>query len=245
LASWHPVDNVLMTNSSVPFVDYPASNALVWFYRVRSPGVTAFQAAAAWQVVRPAHHQYSFQNTKLNAGVIVFLGTVTISNGVKTVTDVTANGIPTTTFDPADFLTPDEVFVIIADVESQGANLAHVTYDEQCSFASAVVIIASTATPMTDYGISGFVDLSGGNGQANRVGGRIALRPPHHRTCGSASGGSWQSLRIEQHSFSATRTRDSAPPFGFIASLRSAMVVLSAKFSPSRVVRPSGVFPGS
>jgi len=29
------------------------------------------------------------------------------------------------------------------------------------------------------------------------------------------------------------------------ASLRPAMVVLSAKFSPSRVVSPSGVFPGS
>src|ERR1035438_9831457 len=25
-----------------------------------------------------------------------------------------------------------------------------------------------------------------------------------HRTCGSAYGGSWQSLRVEQHSFSAT-----------------------------------------
>ena len=29
-------------------------------------------------------------------------------------------------------------------------------------------------------------------------------RLPHHRTCGSASGGSWQSLRMKQHSFSAT-----------------------------------------
>ena len=29
-------------------------------------------------------------------------------------------------------------------------------------------------------------------------------RLPHHRPCGSAYGGSWQSLRIEQHSFSAT-----------------------------------------
>src|ERR1035437_1666475 len=39
----------------------------------------------------------------------------------------------------------------------------------------------------------------------NRVGGGdFSPRLPHHRTCGSASGGSWQSLRTKQHSFSAT-----------------------------------------
>ena len=70
----------------------------------------------------------------------------------------------------------------------------------------------------------------------------MTSRPPHHWTCGSASGGSWQSRRIAQHSFSATLARGPAPPFGFNASLRPAMVVLSAKFSPSRVVSPSGFF---
>ena len=99
---------------------------------------------------------------------MVLVGTVTISNGVKTVTNVTANGIPTTTFDPADFLTPADVLAVIADVESQGAKLAHVTYDEQWSFPAAVVIIRSTGIPMTDYRMSGFVDLSAGNGSVNK-----------------------------------------------------------------------------
>ena len=70
----------------------------------------------------------------------------------------------------------------------------------------------------------------------------MTSRPPHHRTSGSASGGSWQSRRIEQHSFSATLVRGPAPPFGFNAHLRPAMVVLPVKFSPSRVVSPSGFF---
>jgi hypothetical protein len=165
LALWHPVVNLLTTNSSVPFVDYPASDAFVRFYRVRSPGVTAAEALSSWGANEPTRYQYSFQNTKLDGGGVVLAGTVTISNGVKTVTNVTANGIPTTTFDPADFLTPDDVLAAIADVESQGASLAHVTYDEQWAFPAAVVIIPSTATPMTDYRISGFVDLSDGNGQ--------------------------------------------------------------------------------
>lgn len=169
LVEWHPVVNVLTTNSSVPFVDYSASNAFVRFYRVRSPGISAAQAATAWQAVRPAHYQYSFEYTKLDGNFIVFLGTVTISNGVKTVRNVTANDNPTTAFDPADFLTPDEVFAVIANAESQGAKLAHVFYDEQWSFAAAVVIIPSTTTPMTDYRISEFVDLSGGTGQANQI----------------------------------------------------------------------------
>jgi hypothetical protein len=160
LANWHSVVNVLTTNSSVPFVDYTASNAWVRFYRGRSPGVVAAEAAAAWQAVRPAHYQYSFQNTKLEAGGIVFLGTVTISNGVKSVTSVTANNIPTTSFNPDDFLTPEQLFAGIADVESHGARLAHVAYDEQWGFPAGVVVIHGDNIPMTDYQMSALVDLS-------------------------------------------------------------------------------------
>jgi hypothetical protein len=169
LASWQPVVNLLTTNSSGPFVDYPPSNSLVRFYRARSPGVTATQALSSWQAVRPAHFQYVLQNTKLDAGGIVWSGTVTISNGVKTVTNVTANGIPTTSFDPADFLAPEEVFALITTVESQGVKLAHVTYDEQWSFPASVVVVFSTPTPITDYRMSEFVDLSVAHGQANKV----------------------------------------------------------------------------
>ena len=72
-------------------------------------------------------------------------------------------------------------------------------------------------------------------------------RLPHHRTCGSAYGGSWQSLRIEQHSFSATviaarQLSQSA------SSLRDkttdGRVCLPSSALPG-VVRPSGVVTGS
>ena len=73
----------------------------------------------------------------------------------------------------------------------------------------------------------------------------MTSRPPHHRTCGSASGGSWQSRRIKQHS--RLCPADAEPRLGRSASSPGSVqqrVVLSAKFSPSRVVRPPGV-PGS
>lgn len=168
LANWQPVANLLTTNSSGPFVDYSTTNSLVRFYRARSPGVTVAQALSSWQAVRPAHYQYSFLNSKLDAGGVVLQGTVSISNGVKRVTNVTANDSPTASFDPADFLAPEEMFAEIAEVESRGVKLAHVTYDEQWRLPATVLVMHGGNSPMTDYRMSGFVDLS--VGQANKVG---------------------------------------------------------------------------
>ena len=47
--------------------------------------------------------------------------------------------------------------------------------------------------------------------------GDCSLRLPHHRTCGSASGDSWQSTRTWQHAFSATMIGPVAQPIGFSA----------------------------
>src|SRR5690242_2999120 len=47
LASWQPVVNLLTTNSTGPFVDYPPTNSFVRFYRVRSPGVAAAPALSS------------------------------------------------------------------------------------------------------------------------------------------------------------------------------------------------------
>src|ERR1035437_7225447 len=74
--------------------------------------------------------------------------------------------------------------------------------------------------------------------------GDFSPRLPHHRTCGSVSGGSWQSLRTKQHSFSATviAAQCSANRLQRTGNKTTDGRVLPAKFSPSRVVRPSGLF---
>ena len=156
LARWQPLANVLTTNSSGPFIDYSTTNSLVRFYRARSPGVSVAQALSSWQAVRPPHYQYSFVNSKLDTGGVVWLGTVSISNGVKRVTNVTVNDRPTTDFDPADFLTPEEMFAKVADVEARRVKLAHVIYDEQWSFPATVLVLHGGSIPITDYRVSGF-----------------------------------------------------------------------------------------
>jgi hypothetical protein len=74
--------------------------------------------------------------------------------------------------------------------------------------------------------------------------GDFSPRLPHHRTCGSASGGSWQSLRTKQHSFSATMiaAQCTANRLHRTWNKTTDGRVLPAKCSPSRVVRPSGIF---
>ena len=66
--------------------------------------------------------------------------------------------------------------------------------------------------------------------------GGLPSRLPHRRTCGSAYGGSWQSLRIEQHSFSAT----------VIAArqLSQSASSLRDKTTDGRVCLPSSALPG-
>ncbi len=166
LASWQPIVNLLTTNSTGPFVDYPPGNSLVRFYRARRPGVMVAGALGSWQSIRPPQYQYLFQNTKFDAGGTVLSGTVTISNGVKTVSGVTANGFPTTSYDSTDFPTPEEVFAMIMAVESQGVKLAHVTYDPEWSFPARVAIVSSNPTPITNYRMSDFVALSIPGGQS-------------------------------------------------------------------------------
>jgi hypothetical protein len=103
LKAWYPIANLLTTNSTGPFLDYPPSGALARFYRVRSPGVPVAEAMSAWDSWKPGRYRYRFQNTKREQGGIVLAGTVTISNGVKAVTEVSSNGLPQASFDPADF----------------------------------------------------------------------------------------------------------------------------------------------
>jgi hypothetical protein len=154
LASWRAVVNLLTTNNTVSYVEYPAPNTGAALYRVRSPGVSVAGALSAWAAAKPSQYQYQFQNTKWDQGGVLLAGTVAISNGVKTVTNVTTNGVPTAAFVPADFLTPEEVFNQVAAAEAGGAQLAQVYYDEHLGFVSSAMIIPSGGLPRLDYKMS-------------------------------------------------------------------------------------------
>ena len=97
-------------------------------------------------------------------------------------------------------------------------------------------------TVLTHRGLSPhqFTPMSGA--QSGRRG-DFSPRLPHHRTCGSAYGDSWQSTWTKQHSFSAMMiaAQCSANRLHRTGNQTTDGRVLPAKFSPSRVVRPSGV----
>lgn len=156
LTTWIPVVNLLTTNTTGPFVDHPPPDAVARFYRARSPGVTVSEAQAVWDAQEPDHYDYSFQNSLLTEGGVLLAGTVSISNGVKTVTDVTKNGFPASTYDPDDFLTPSELFDLLARVEAWGVKLAHVTYITEWSLPATVAIVGGQEQPIAQYRISEF-----------------------------------------------------------------------------------------
>jgi hypothetical protein len=143
LKNWVAVANVLTTNSSVPYVDYPPPNSTTRFYRVVSPGPSASDARAAWQALKPEHYRYNFENVKLDHGGGLWACTVIMSNGIKSVINVTVNGNPATSFEPNDFLTPDELFALLISVEASGTKLAHVSYHPEWGFPAALNIVDS------------------------------------------------------------------------------------------------------
>jgi hypothetical protein len=153
---WNPVVNLLTTNTTGPYMEVAPSNALFRFYRVRSPGVAAAEALGRWNSTKPEPYRFRFQTTKWELGGSTLIGTVTFSNGVKTVSSVTLNEIPADSFDPADFPTIEEVFDRIAAVEALGAKLAHVTYDPDWSFPSSVAIVGDTTSPVIVFQLSDF-----------------------------------------------------------------------------------------
>src|SRR2546427_1379683 len=67
---------------------------------------------------------------------------------------------------------------------------------------------------------------------------------PHHRTCGSAYGGSWQSLRNDAALFLCHSSRcPVTQPIGFnVPGTRPPMVVSACQVQPFPSVSPSGLF---
>lgn len=152
LVDWRPLANLLTTNTTGPYVDDSTSNTPARFYRVRRPGVSVAEAAAAWTAARPSHYRHRFETFFLtNNGALLWQGTVSVSNGVKSVAEVTLNGFPTNAFDAAIFLTPDEVFEALAVVEAGGVQLAHVSYHPQWSHPVAVSIVWGGNQPIQQW----------------------------------------------------------------------------------------------
>lgn len=159
LSDWTPRVNLLTTNSSIPYVDYPGATIPLCFYRLRQPGIGVTDASNSWHLAKPSHFQYQFETTLWIGSGVALKGTVSLRNGIKTVSEVTTNNFPSTNYNPADFLTIEELFTQLKGIELRGAKLAHVSYDFTWHHPTDIAFIAGQNAGLVSYRISGFAPL--------------------------------------------------------------------------------------
>ena len=140
LRSWAQLVNIVSTNRSVLFTDDTASTAERRFYRLAVPGTAVESAQALWRSQALAAYRFHLQRATPLSSPAVLTGTVSVINGSKTVTDVKANGEPTTDFKLEDFPSVEELFALLTASASQGVRLAWLMYDPSRGFVSRCVI---------------------------------------------------------------------------------------------------------
>jgi hypothetical protein len=116
------------------------------FHRVRSPGPSAGENLAVWDSLKPRNYRYRFEDARVSQSYFLW-GTVTVTNGVKTVTDSFANEFlrPRTNPNPALILSLEEVFAQLSGIETQGIHEVRVSYDQTWGFPSNIYKVHSPA----------------------------------------------------------------------------------------------------
>ena len=135
LNSWTELVNIITTNDYSPaiYVDDSANAASRRFYRASAPGTTVEQARTLWESQNLDSYRFHLKHTSFSRA-LVFTGTITVTNGAKTVVEVTVSGEPTTEFDPDDFPTVEELFDLLDEAANPGVRLAWTQYDTNWGF---------------------------------------------------------------------------------------------------------------
>jgi hypothetical protein len=128
LATWHPCVELLTTNLTLSYQFTPGTNTAIRFYRVRHPGTPTAEARGRWLSLKPENYRYTFWDTRPSR---TLWGTVSVSEGVKTVTDsyVQQFSSTTTNTNASLVLSVEDVFDLLLDIETQGIQQAEASYD--------------------------------------------------------------------------------------------------------------------
>jgi hypothetical protein len=136
LISWQPIMNLFTSRTnSIPCSDVHTGGKAICFYRVVVPGTTVEQARTIWQSQNITNYRYHLIGESGGTGGVsakYFSGTVTVQNGVKTITDATDpvhNSEPVPNPDPADFPTFDEMFDLLEQGLDSGSPHLQAHYD--------------------------------------------------------------------------------------------------------------------
>ncbi len=166
LQTWSEVASLATTNEEGLFVDEVDVHAGVRLYRLKQPGVTVEEAEERW----PGGSKlgYRFQIERSSANTLV-------TNGLKVVSEATADGQPLGQPDPADFPSVEELFAALRAAQSVGCRLVYGLYDPTLGFPVRCLIDQRVAAvppanpgDAVEYRISG-LELLGAPASAKRL----------------------------------------------------------------------------
>ncbi len=140
LRTWSEVASLATTNSGAVFVDEVAVQSGDRFYRLREPGTPVEVAEARWPGGRQNAYRFQLEAVNFNRLPNVLVGTVTVINGQKSVSNVTGNGQPIDSPDPGDFPSVEELFAALKAAQVQGCHVVYALYDATLGFPVRCII---------------------------------------------------------------------------------------------------------
>ncbi|MGH7973331.1 MAG: DUF6174 domain-containing protein, partial [Limisphaerales bacterium] len=149
------VASIATTNDNTLFVDEINVDVGRRFYRLRMPGTTVEEAQSRWSANNPGGYRFQFERISSTQSPHVLTGTVTVTNGQKSVTSAIADGQPVSQADPSDFPSVEELFAALKSAQAVGCRQDAATYDAALGFSIRCLIDERTAAyPPADEGNS-------------------------------------------------------------------------------------------
>ena len=137
LSNWTDVASVATTNHVTIIHDPDARTIPQRFYRLRSPGFSVEHAEVKWVFQVDGDYQFRLRH---RVDFQVFTGTVTVTNGQKTITDAMVNGQSVEQPDPGVYLSVEELFASLQEAQLSGCRRVAAIYDPTRGYPTWCVV---------------------------------------------------------------------------------------------------------
>lgn len=153
LDTWSELASIATTNATTLFVDEANVQAGTRFYRLRLPGTAAEDAKAHWMAKSVTAYRFQLERVSTPQSPYVLFGTVTVTNGQKSVTNATADGQSLNQPDPTNFPSIGELFGALSSAQLAGCRQVYADYDPLFDFPIRCFIDQRiAAVPPADQG---------------------------------------------------------------------------------------------
>lgn len=145
LLHWGVVASMATTNKVTEFLDEKTAGDGLTFYRLRRPGASVEEMESRWLPLAGKSYRYEMQCVRSSLEPQVLSATVTISGGVKKLTNIQADGQALESIDPGNFPTIQELFEALRQAQRAGCWNAMAIYDGTNGFPLKCSIERMTA----------------------------------------------------------------------------------------------------